>query len=229
MQEKSLASRWQWILAGIILFGTLIGFSEAVFGHLLTVIAFPYKGGLLTGISFGIIGGIALAIYRNPFFLMAIGAAGALIRMLLIPILKVSYTCFYNSSIGITLEGIAIGVIGFAFINSIHRKNILAQITTGFLGALTGSILFWAIGVYAKPGKYLLSFQGDPLKWILTEGLIWSLFTALLLPVGYLAGSKISEKLAVAMRVKAWPVYTGIAIMIIISFTVTAVVYGITL
>jgi hypothetical protein len=227
MREKS--AKWQGIVLGILLFGVLIGFSEAIFGHFFTLAKFPYKGGLLTGISFGLIGGIAFGIFRKPFIIMGAGIVGALMRMLLIPILKVSYTCFINGSLGIALEGIAIGSVAYVWMRTSERKNIYLQVATGALGAFIGSILFWATGMYVSPGKYLLTFMGNPIKWMMTESIIWALFTAVLLPAGYLAGSKILDRIVSFTRVKTWPVYVIGVVIIISCFVATAALYSVIL
>jgi len=229
MQEKPVFLKWQMIVIGILVFGTLIAFSEAIFGHILTLIKFPYKGGLLTGISFGIIGGIILAVFKKPYLLIGAGIFGALLRMLLIPVLKVSYTCFLNGSLGIALEAIAIGAVCFIWIKSMERKNIYSQIGAGAIGAFLSSMLFWAIGMYVEPGKYLLSFMGNPVKWLLTESFIWALFTGILMPFGYLAGTKVYERLTKIMKVKTWPVYVSSFIIIIVCFSIIAILYAVTL
>jgi hypothetical protein len=61
---------------------------------------------------------------------------------------------------------------------------------SGALAAITASIGFYFIGMQVAPCQYLLSFS--PAGFIVTEGLIWAAFSAISLPLGYLAGEKLA-------------------------------------
>jgi hypothetical protein len=94
-----------------------------------------------------------------------------------------------------------------------------------FFALIIGAIL----GFSASIGKYLLSFMGNPGKWILTESIIWALFAALLLPFGYLAGVRILDRVTKSLKVKAWRVCVSSLAIIAVCFSVTAIVYAVIL
>jgi len=227
MERSKEFSKWQWIVLGIIFFSALIALSEAVFGHILSLVKFPYKGGLLTGISFGIIGGIFLSVFRKPVLLMAVGIMAGLIRILIIPILKVSYTCLINGSVGIAISGISVGFIAFLVMKYKSKNDLFSFIYIGAGGAFLSSIIFWIIGMRVSPGKYLLTFSNDFGRWIMAESIIWTVFTAILLPIGFLAGEKLYARLSQISRIRTWPIYVSTITIIIVSFVVTTLICSI--
>jgi hypothetical protein len=225
MQPKINNLNWKVIILGILAIGAVGGFIETFLGNMLGLISFPYKGGLLTGISLGILGGIALAIFKKPYTVMAIGVIAALVRMLIVPIQRVSVTCIANASVAIAFNGIALGAVAYIWNKSLN-KNIYSQISTGALGAFASSMLFWSIGMYVAPCKYLLGFAGSPLSWIMTESIIWVAFTAVLLPVGHLIGLKVAEAIEKAKVLRFKPVYAGFIAVFIFFVGMTALVYA---
>ena len=188
------------ILLGILLFGFVWGLSEVALGSGLRAADFPYRAALLTGIGMGITG-IALAIYRKPAMAIGIGLVAASIKLLAVPVAHIPVMGCANSSIAVALEAVALGVVAFGLMKAME-KNVYARIGAGGLGAFMGSGLFWLIGMHVAPCRYLLSFSGDPGRWLVTEGLIWAAFSAILLPVGYLAGEKLQPKIAYMLAAK---------------------------
>ena len=188
------------ILLGILVFGCIWAFSEVALGGGLRAADFPYRAALLTGIGMGITG-IALAIYKKPAVAICIGLVAASMKLLAVPVAHLSVMCLANSCIAVALEALAVSVVAFGLMKAME-KNVYARIGTGGLGAFTGSGLFWLIGMHVAPCRYLLSFAGDPGRWMVTEGLIWAAFSAVLLPVGYLAGEKLQPKIAYMLATK---------------------------
>ena len=182
------------ILLGILGFGCMWGFSEVALGSGLRAADFPYSSALLTGIGMGITGA-ALAIYKKPAMAIGIGLVAASTKLLAVPVSHLPVSCLANSCIAVALEAVALGIVAFALMKAME-KSVYARIGTGGLGAFGGSGLFWLIGMHVAPCRYLLSFSGEPGRWLVTEGLIWAAFSAVLLPVGYLAGVKLQPKIA---------------------------------
>jgi len=224
MKEKTEAFRWYWILIGILVFGALWGLVEVVLGGALRFGNFPYRAALLTGIGMGAICGVALGIFRKPVMIIGIGITAALIKLLIVPVLNVPVTCMANSSLAVSLEAIALSAVGLIFIKTMNR-SVRTQILVGASGAFVGSMLFWSIGMYVAPCKYLLSFAGSPGRWMITESLLWIAFSAVLLPIGYLAGTKMLEKINSMVKTKPLPVYASSISIFIVSVGICALAY----
>jgi len=224
MKEKTEAFRWYWILIGILVFGALWGLVEVVLGGALRFGNFPYRAALLTGIGMGAICGVALGIFRKPVMIIGIGITAALIKLLIVPVQNVPVTCMANSSLAVSLEAIALSAVGLIFIKTMNR-SVRTQILVGASGAFVGSMLFWSIGMYVAPCKYLLSFAGSPGRWMITESLLWIAFSAVLLPIGYLAGTKMLEKINSMVKMKPLPVYASSISIFIVSVGICALAY----
>jgi hypothetical protein len=184
-----------------LVFGAIWGLTEVVIGGGLNAGHFPYKGGLLTGIGMGAVCGMALAIYRKPAMLLGIGLVAASIKLLAVPITPLPIGCEANSCLAVGLEALALTAMAFWLIKAMD-KNVHARIGAGALGGFIGSILFWAIGMQVAPCRYLLSFAGAPGTWMITEGFIWAAFSAVLLPLGYLAGVRLRPKVLSVLTTK---------------------------
>ena len=188
------------ILLGVLGFGCIWGLSEVALGSGLRAAEFPYRSALLTGIGMGIIG-IALAIYKKPAMAAGIGLVAASSKLLAVPVSHLTVSCLANSCIAVALEAAALSIVAFGLMKAMET-NVHARIGAGGSGAFVGSGLFWLIGMHVAPCRYLLSFSGEPGRWLVTEGLIWAAFSAVLLPVGYLAGEKLLPKMAHMLATK---------------------------
>jgi len=224
MKEKTKVFKWYWILMGILVFGAIWALVEVVLGGALRFGNFPYRGALLTGIGMGAICGMALAIFRKPVMIIGIGIIAALIKLLIIPVQNVPVACMANSSLAVSLEAIALSAVSLIFIKTMNR-SVRTQILAGASGAFIGSMLFWSIGMYVAPCKYLLSFAGSPGRWMVTESLLWAVFSAVLLPIGYLAGTKIFEKINSMVKAKPLIVYANSISIFIVSVGICALAY----
>ena len=178
------------LIIGILAFGSIWGLAEVTLGGGLGTTDFPYRAGLLTGIGIAIMG-MALVIHRKPAMLLGIGLVAVLVKLMAVPILQISVMCKANSVIAIATESVALTLVASLFMGSMSR-SIHSRMGGGALAAIIAAVGFYFIGINAAPCQYLLSFT--PMGFIITEGLIWAAFSAILLPLGYLAG----EKLAVA-------------------------------
>jgi hypothetical protein len=96
--------------------------------------------------------------------------------------------CKANSCIAVFTEAVALSLIAFLLMSEMG-KSVHVRIGTGALAAIVASVGFYFIGMQVAPCKYLLSFT--PGGFIVTEGLIWAAFSAIFLPLGYLAGEKL--------------------------------------
>ncbi len=181
-------------LISVLILGSLCGLLEVVLGGLLRQFNFPYRAGLLTGLGFGVIA-VGLAIFKKPTMAIWIGLVAVLCRQLIIPILHVSIMCKANSCLAIMLEYSALAGIAAIFLWG-KKGNAGRRILTGGGAAFVASIAFYLIGMQVAPCRYLLSFQGAGglAAFLWKEGLSWMIFSAVLFPLGWQVGEKITEK-----------------------------------
>jgi hypothetical protein len=173
---------------GILVFGSIWGLSEVALGGGLQAANFPYRAGLLTGIGIAIMG-TALVIYKKPAMLIGIGLVTVLVKLLAVPILHIAVMCKANSCIAVFTEAVALSLVAFLLMSKMG-KSVHVQIGAGASAAIVASAGFYFVGMQVAPCQYLLSFT--PGGFIVTEGLIWAAFSAILLPLGYLAGEKLA-------------------------------------
>lgn len=212
------------ILIGILVFGSIWGLSEAALGGGLRAANFPYRAGLLTGIGIAIMG-MALVIHKKPAMLIGIGLVAMLVKLLAVPILHISVMCKANSCIAIFTEAVALSLVAFLLMSEMG-KSVHARMGSGALAAIIASVGFYFVGIQVAPCKYLLSFT--PGGFIVTEGLIWAAFSAILLPIGYLAGMKLEAK-AFPLLARRMPLYyatSGAIIALCWGISAIAIVAG---
>ncbi len=212
-------SKWQGgfpVVMGILLFGSIWGFFEVVLGSGLRAIDFPYHAGLLVGMGM-LSMGITLAIYKRPTMLLGVGLIAGLFKMLSIPILHISIVCKANSSIAVGLESFALSLVALGLMERMDR-GVYTRMGVGALAALIGAASFYFVGMRVAPCTYLLSFS--PMGFMVREGLVWMVFSAIFLPVGYLVGIKLRPAMVHLLTTK--PTF-GYATCI----TISAVCWGI--
>lgn len=178
------------LIIGILVFGSIWGLSEVALGGGLSAADFPYKSGLLTGIGIGLMG-MALAIYKKPAMLVGIGLVTVLVKLLAVPILHIAVACKANSCLAVFTEAVALSLVAFLLMSAMG-KSVHARMGGGAAAAIIASVGFYFIGMQVAPCNYLLSFT--PGGFIVTEGLTWASFSAISLPLGYLAGMKLEGK-----------------------------------
>ncbi len=100
-------------------------------------------------------------------------------------------------------------------------RNVYARMGGGALAALMASAGFYFIGTRAVPCNYLLSFA-TPMSFVVKEGLVWAAFTALLLPLGYLAGEKLSAKPLPTLTGRSFAYYTTVGSIVVLSWGTSA-------
>ncbi len=174
-----------YVLTSILVFGSLWGLSEVVLGGSLRAAGFPYRSGLLTGAGMGIMG-VALAMSRKWLLPVGIGVVAALVTLLVVPIMHVSVMCKANSCLALGLESGSLSLAA-VLVGRKASRNIYGRMGMGGGAALLASAAFYFIGRQVAPCAYLLSFT-TPGSFIVTEGLVWAAFSAILLPLGYAVG-----------------------------------------
>ncbi|OYD13743.1 hypothetical protein CH333_10070 [candidate division WOR-3 bacterium JGI_Cruoil_03_44_89] len=176
-------------LIQILLFGSIWGSFEVVLDSGLRTINFPYRAGSLVGIGM-LSMGMALAIYKRPSMLIGIGLIAGSFKLLSVPILHIPLSCKANSFIAIGLQAFVLSLVTGSLIKKMD-KSIHTRMGVGGLAALVSAAGFYFIGMRVAPCPYLLSFS--PLGFMVREGIIWAIFSAIMLPLGYLVGIRLRQ------------------------------------
>lgn len=198
------------LIITVLVLGSIWGLSETVLGGGLRAVNFPYRAGLLTGIGMAIMG-IGLAAYKNPAPLFGIGLITVLVKLLAVPILHCSVACKANSCIAVLIQTASLALVALP-LRSNMAKSVHARMAAGALAALIASVSFYFVGMRVAPCQYLLSFT--PGKFVVTEGLVWAAFSAVLLPLGYLAGEKLTA--ATPAISASLPVYYAASALVVL-------------
>jgi hypothetical protein len=197
-------------LISIVVLGSLWGLSEVVLGSILKTAGVAWRVALLTGLGLGIVGiGAAVLTRRSFATLAAVPVVAVACKQLVVPILGVSPMCKANSCLAVMLEGVAMA--GAVSIAGRRLENSgLARVAAGGSAAAVASIAFFVGGMQLAPCNYLLSFNhpGGLLAFVAAEGLVWAAFSALLFPIGYLAGARVRSVLP-QLRARRRMLYYG--------------------
>jgi hypothetical protein len=181
------------ILLATIVLGSICGLIEVATKNILN-----YNGihlsGLIIGLDFIVIG-IALAILRSPLMIIGMGLIACLCKQLVVPLLGLSFMCKANSCLAIMLEFATFASLAAFTLNKMKTSATARALTAG-AGIFVSSILFYTIGMCVVPCPYLLSFNipGGFISFILKEGVVWSIFAAMLFPMGWKIGESLSAK-----------------------------------
>jgi len=213
------------LVIGMLVFGALWGMSEVALGGILGTIGFPYRAGLLTGIGMGILA-LAYAIYRNATMLLGIGLVAAAVNLLGVPILHLTIMCKANSLIAIGAEVTSLSVM-VAILMRKSGGNVYLRMACGGAAAILASVGFYLIGTHVAPCQYLSTFANTG-AFVVKEGLVWAAFAAIFVPLGYIAGEKLSARFPAVNRGRTIAYYAGVSGIFIVSIAVSslAVVAG---
>lgn len=226
MDNQNMAHPERTGLNGMIMvfvLGSVLGFSEVIIGGLLHRIGFPYRAGLLTGIGFAL-AGFCMAFLEKPVIALSMGLIAVLCKQMVVPLLNVSVMCKMNSCIAVLLEYGALSGIAALTIGRMKRGT-LPRILTGASAAFAGSIAFYFIGMHVAPCRYLLSFNsaGGFVSYLLKESLIWTLFSALFFPIGWMAGERLKQGISSFITLRATAFYMTASLIVVFSWTICAV------
>ena len=182
------------IIIGILVFGSIWGLIEATLGGFLHMIIFPNKGAIMGGIGVAIMA-TALAVYRKPAMLAGIGIVAASFKLLDVWLfsLPVASIHIINPAMAIIFESLAFGLVAVFIMNKI-AKNVFTGIGAGVLVGLVSAIawVYFAIYVMNAPLYARVVFTAG--GFIANQGVALAAFTAVLLPLGYLAGEKLATR-----------------------------------
>lgn len=215
------------IFLGIVTFGCIWGFLEAItFGgalHSHWGDFFPYHlcPCFLMAAAFGsFVMGSALAIYKKPGMLIGIGFVAAAFCWLGVPFLPAPVRSTHYAPIVASATAAIMGSISLAlvagFLMKRLEKNIPTRIGVGALSAILAATLFILATAYGvdKPICADLGY-GRPLPdFLYIGGIVWMFAQAIMLPLGYTVGEKLSSWLVPRLERKPSLSYAGLATII---------------
>ena len=177
----------------VLALGSLWGFSEVVLAGLLGAANVPYRSAILTAVGIGLMA-VALAMLRKPVVLAGVALVAILCKQLVVPILHVSLLCKANSVLAVAVQSLALAGVAYFATAALPRSNA-ARVASGATGALVAAGAFYVLGIRVAPCQYLSSFAraGGLSSFLVREGLPWALVSALLFPLGYRIGERLSE------------------------------------
>ena len=218
-RKASRTNLWLSIFA----LGSICGVIEVVLGGLLRKAGFHYTSGLLTGLGFAVIG-FGFAVFKKPIMGIFIAFVAVLCKQLVVPVLNVSVTCNMNSCLAVFLEYGALTGIAAVLFNKMKGSTGLRILTAGG-AALASAIAFFYIGMRVMPCNYLLGFNvpGGLYSFLLKEGSSWIVLSAVLFPIGWFAGEKLSDKIFYIFEQKPQVSFGGAAVTSILCWILCAV------
>lgn len=220
-QKSGLHSRKGQIIL-LLALGSLCGLIEVVLNGALRAGNFPWRAAALTGLGMGILAFI-FAIYRKPVMALGVALVAVLVKQLAIPVLNQTFVCDANSCLAIGLEYSALAAVSIFTMKKMQTQTSL-RFLTGGTGAFIGSIAFYLIGMHVAPCNYLLSFNSATgfVSYLYRESLSWTLFSAVLFPIGWFIGVKSETALTGLFESKPQFIYVGASALTITCWAISA-------
>ncbi len=187
------AGKWQKMVDALVMMvvlGSIWGFLEATLGGFLHLIHFPYKGAIMGGIGMSIMATF-VATHRRPSLLVGVAFIAALFKLLsaLIYVKPIFSQFVVNPAMSIILEGLAFSLVALFFLKGFERS---VKVRAG-VGLLVGylSIISWGIvASIMGTGNWALMGLQEKVSYALINGTVLAIVGVLLLPLGYMAGTK---------------------------------------
>lgn len=194
------------IFLGTVALGSIWGFLEAVtFGGILHSYwgaLFPYHlcpCFLMAAVFGSFILGLALAFYKSPSMLIGIGLMAAAFCLLAVPFLPISVRSTTYGPLVASATATIMGSLSLALVLMILMKrldrNIPISIGVGALSGILASTFFILATAYGvdKPICADLGYARPLPDFLGIGGVVWMVATAILFPVGYLAGVRLQS------------------------------------
>jgi len=181
------------LIIGVLVFGSIWGFFEATLGGFLNLIIFPNKGAIMCGIGMAVMSA-ALAIYRKPAMLSAIGVVAASFKwlnawLLFVPANSVQ---IINPAMSIVLEALAFSLVAIFLINQME-KNVYIGVWGAFLAGFISATAYIYFAVYVTHSPIFARLGINSIgEFITGNAVIQAVFSGVLAPLGYIAGKKLA-------------------------------------
>jgi hypothetical protein len=170
------------LFAGILLFGSLWGFTEIIFGSVLKDAGLPY-GSIMTGVFVLIFLIFSRLIYRQPGMQLGMGLVAGSLRMF-----NPFVGCHLCSALAIMAEGAIFEMIWYSFsFDFDNMKNITNKVSMGIVTAYTIYVGGYVVTQILTPIVSGVGFYVENLivflPRILASGLLPGLIGAFVFPI----------------------------------------------
>ncbi|MBN2171571.1 MAG: hypothetical protein JW819_09670 [Candidatus Krumholzibacteriota bacterium] len=182
----------------LLALGSLWGLSEVALGDGIRAAGIPFRAAILVGVGI-FLAGAGLALLRRPLALLLLPVLAVGVKMLIVPVLRLSPLCIANSCVAVGLEGAVLAGVALAARRGIERGRA-ARVAAGAGAGLAGAVLFWLVGMRVAPCPYLLTFAGGARlpAWLGAEALPWAVTAAAGLALGWALGERLRAPLLAA-------------------------------
>jgi len=183
-----------YILAGILVFGSVWGFLEATLGGFLHMIIFPNKGAIMGGIGVATMSA-ALVIFKKPSMAIGIGIVAASFKLLDAWLFYLPVTSIHiiNPAMAIIFESLAFSLVAAFAMNKIAKSIPIGIGAGAFVGLISATAwVYFAIYVMNAPTYARVVFTAG--EFITNQGVVQAVFFGIFLPLGYLLGGKLQAK-----------------------------------
>ena len=217
------------IFLGIVALGCIWGFLEAItFGGFLhsnwgSLFAYHLCPCFLMAAIFGsLVMGSALAIYKKPGMLIGIGLVAAAFCLLAVPFLPIPVRSTTYGPLVASATATIMGSLSLALVASLLMKrldrNIPISIGVGALSAILASTFFILATAYGvdKPICADLGYARPLPDFLGIGGVVWMVATAILFPVGYLAGVRLQSWFIPNLAERPSVSYSALAAIIVL-------------
>lgn len=182
-------------LIGVVVFGSIWGVLEATLGGALHLIHFPYKGAIMGGIGMSIMATF-VATNRRPSLVIGVGFVAAFIK----PLSALIYgeplfaPFVVNPATAIILEGLAFGLVTYFLFRGFER-SVKVRAGVGLLVGYLSMTLWGAVASIMGVGNWAFMELQEKVTYGLVNGTALAIVGVLLLPLGYMVGTKLRPKL----------------------------------
>lgn len=183
-------------LIGVVVLGSIWGLLEATLGGLLHLIHFPYKGAIMGGIGMSIMATF-LATHRRPSLLVEIAFIAALFKPLSALIYgQPAFAQFVvNPAMAIILEGLAFSLVAHFLFKGLER-SVKVRAGVGLLVGYLSMTSWGAVASLVGVGNWGFMELQEKVTYGLVNGTALAIVGVLLLPLGYMVGTKLRPRLS---------------------------------
>lgn len=183
-------------LVMIVVLGSIWGLWEATFGGFLHLVHFPYKGAIMGGIGMSIMATF-VATHRRSSLVVGVAFVAALFKPLsaLIYGRPIFGQFVVNPATAIILEGLAFGLVAFLLFKGFEcsiKVRAGVGLLVGYLSIISWGIVASIIGV----GNWAFMDFQEKVSYALINGTALAIVGVLLLPLGYMIGTKLRPRLS---------------------------------
>jgi len=194
MNSKRRGIDYKDIILAVALLGSLWGLFEVAVDEGIRAAGVPFRAGILTGLGMLTMGAV-FGLTRKPAALLLMPVVAIAMKQMTVPLVGATVMCGANSCLAVGLQGFAAAGLGVALLGK-KRISLARGAATGAGAAVVSAVPFYFAGLKLAPCNYLLSFAGSGglARFMVSEGLVWAAFSAVLFPVGMILAARYGER-----------------------------------